>query len=288
MSASGPAGAALWAGRRAALATMHGKQAAIAPPLSRIAGLAVEVARGLDTDALGTFTGEIPRAGGLRDTALAKARLGMRAAGSDLGLASEGAYGPHPSIPFLPAGAEVLVLVDDARGLVLWEEIVDSAPVYAATEAASVETLESFLAGIGFPRQAVVVRPNAGAGPVRKGLAARAPLARAVEESAAASADGLARVETDMRAHMNPARMSTIGRLAQRFAERLARACPACGAPGFGRVRAGAALPCAWCGGPTLQPGGDVLGCAACAHEVETAAEGAQEADPAHCPACNP
>ena len=45
---------------RAVLATMHGKEAAIAPVLLERLGLAVSTAPDLDSDALGTFTGEIP------------------------------------------------------------------------------------------------------------------------------------------------------------------------------------------------------------------------------------
>jgi len=45
---------------RVALGTMHGKAAAIAPPLARL-GIALVVPEGLDTNRFGTFTGEVPR-----------------------------------------------------------------------------------------------------------------------------------------------------------------------------------------------------------------------------------
>ena len=47
---------------RVALGTMHGKAAAIAPPLARL-GIALVVPEGLDTNRFGTFTGETPRHG---------------------------------------------------------------------------------------------------------------------------------------------------------------------------------------------------------------------------------
>ncbi|MFP4043710.1 MAG: DUF6671 family protein [Rhodosalinus sp.] len=277
----------LWAGRTAHLATMHGKEAALAPPLARLAGLEVRRAAGIDTDALGTFTGEVPRAGTVQEAAEAKARLAIETSGGDLGLGSEGAYGPHPQIPFLPHGVETLVLVDTARGLVLTETMEARRPVYDHAQAAGVPALEPFLARAGFPDHAVIVRPNSG-GPVRKGLKSRAALARAVEEAAAASADGLAFVQTDMRAHMSPTRMATLGALAERFAARLARPCPACGAPGWGPVRPGLPLPCGWCGSETLARGGPVQGCAACGHEAHETAGATARADPKHCPLCNP
>lgn len=78
-SSAGRTGA--YAGRCAVLATMHGKQAAIAPVLFDRLGLVVSTAPDLDTDQLGTFTGERPRAGTMRETAIAKAKLGMAATG---------------------------------------------------------------------------------------------------------------------------------------------------------------------------------------------------------------
>jgi len=277
-----------WAGRRAVLATMHGKEAAIAPPLATL-GLRVEVARGIDTDSLGTFTGEIPRPGTPLETAIAKARMGMAATGADLGIASEGAYGPDPLVPFLAQGEEWLAAVDAARGLVIAERLVERRPVYDHATAASVAGLRDFLHRVGFPEHGLIVQPNAGTGGARKGLRAQAALDRAVSACAAASADGLALVQTDMRAHMNPTRMATIGRLAGLLAERMLRACPACAALGFGVRRAAPGLPCRWCGAETSLHGGSVMGCTACAHEEIRAEDGAPEtADPGYCPACNP
>ena len=93
-----------YAGRSAVLATMHGKEAAFAPVLADRLGLDLIVPGGIDTDALGTFTGEIARQGSIGETARAKAVLGLSIAGGDLALASEGAYGPHPQIPLIPLG----------------------------------------------------------------------------------------------------------------------------------------------------------------------------------------
>ena len=61
-----------YAGAVVALATKHRKQDALAPALGAVPGLRVVVAQGLDTDALGTFTGEIPRSGTPRQTALVR------------------------------------------------------------------------------------------------------------------------------------------------------------------------------------------------------------------------
>jgi hypothetical protein len=84
---------------------MHRKEEAVAPALLSTLGLLVVPARGLDTDQLGTFSGEVPREGSMLDVAMRKARLGMSATGLPLGIASEGTFGPHPAIPFFPAGS---------------------------------------------------------------------------------------------------------------------------------------------------------------------------------------
>jgi hypothetical protein len=275
-------------GAEAALATMHGKAAALGPPLARALGLRLRVPTGLDTDRLGSFTGEIPRPGPMEETAIAKARMGMAAAGLPLGLASEGSYGPHPQLPFLALGVELLAWIDAGRGLTVIERMTDPAPAYDQAEAGGMAALAPFLDRAGFPRTALIVRPNSG-GPAEKGLREPAALARAVTRAARASADGLAFVQTDMRAHVNPRRMATIGRLAEKLAARLARPCPACAAPGFGLTAVARGLPCAWCRRPGEMVRHERHGCAGCGHEERRPRpDGLTEADPANCPICNP
>lgn len=279
-------------GRRAALATMHGKEAAIAPPLHERLGLLVEVPQGLDTDSLGTFTGEIARAGTIEEAVFAKARLGMTASNLSLGIASEGSYGPHPQIPFIGAGFELMVLVDDERGIVVREHLVDEAPVYGHSTAATIEELERFLHSVNFPAHALIVRPGApkGAGaPLHKGVRTREDLDRVLQDCAKQSEDGRAFVQTDMRAHMNPTRMAALGRLAERFADRLACLCPACRTPGYGLIGVEKGLPCAWCGGPSLMILHQVFGCVSCENKEKRArSDGLTQADPGQCASCNP
>lgn len=74
---------------RAALGTMHGKEAALAPPLS-VLGITL-IRPEIDTDRFGTFTAEMPRSGTMADAARAKAKAAIAATGLSVGLASEGA-----------------------------------------------------------------------------------------------------------------------------------------------------------------------------------------------------
>ncbi|MFO1089117.1 MAG: DUF6671 family protein [Hyphomicrobiales bacterium] len=278
-----------YAGADAALATMHGKHAALSPALAARLGMRLVLASAVDTDALGTFTGEIARRGSMLEAAVAKARLGMRATGLRLGIASEGSFGPHPAVPFLPLAIELVVLVDDARGLVIHEQTASERTNYAHCTARHVEDLGPLLDRVRFPSHALVVRPNAGDGAIVKGITDRDRLGAAIAAAAAASADGAARVETDMRAHLNPTRMGEIAKLADRFADRLAALCPACHTPGFGIIRSEPGLPCEACGAPTALVRTLVRGCVRCALTVnEPRSDGLRLASAAQCPECNP
>jgi hypothetical protein len=149
----------IYRGRKAVLATMHGKERAIEEPMRTLLGLEIEVGD-VDTDSLGTFTGEIARPGTKRETAIAKARLGMRRTGCPVGLASEGSYGPHPFVPFLPTGTELLVLVDDANGYIVQESLVCEKTTFDHVTATDVGMIKAFLDRVRFPGHAVIVQPN--------------------------------------------------------------------------------------------------------------------------------
>ena len=95
--------------RRVAFATKHGKTAQIGPALADV-GLEV-VEHALDTDVFGTFTRTVARTGDQREAARRKCEAAF-AADPDAGwaLASEGAFGPWPSLPWVAQGRELLLL----------------------------------------------------------------------------------------------------------------------------------------------------------------------------------
>ncbi len=284
----GPASA--FAGRRAVLATMHGKDRAIVPAFRDILGIAIEVPDDLDTDQLGTFSGEIERAGSMDEVLVAKARLGLKVSGLDLAIASEGSFGPHPQMPFFPVGLEKLVLIDAKSGLVAMEHSVDLTPCYASWETRRMIDIADQIRATGFPDQAMIVRPNNGPRAiVQKGLQTFETLEAAIVQAAVVSNDGLAFVQTDMRAHFNPKRMMSIELLAKKFADRLCQTCRSCSAPGWGVKGTEAGLPCSWCGAPTAWILHELMGCFMCDNQAsQPRSDGLTEADPAHCPCCNP
>jgi len=274
-----------YAGRCAALLTQHGKERAVAPALGAALGLEVVRVDGYDTDRLGTFTREIPRAGSQRDAARTKARLGMDLAGQAMGLGSEGAFGPDPLFGSVAWNVEVLVWLDATLGIEVVAEVANADTNYRQGYVNSWAELQAFAQAAGFPEHGLVMARSPDAGVIAKGLANEESLARAF--AIAMRETGRAWVETDMRAHVNPTRMRNIGRAADALAVKLASLCPACGTPGFGPVERIRGLPCADCGYPTGEACADIWRCVRCPRE-ERRETPRRAADPACCDVCNP
>lgn len=275
------------AGRRLAVATMHGKERVLAPPLVAAFGLQPVVPADFDTDRFGTFTGSVPR----RDTALAAARRKAHAAlqvcGTTTAVASEGSFGPHPASPFLTIGAELVLLCDVELGLEVVAEDVGLASHFAHREVASRDEARSFARHVGFPAHQLVVAPPGRLEAGERGLGDEASFAAALSRQL--DLHGRALVATDMRADRSPTRMQAIARAAVRLAERTASRCPACRWPGFGLVRVEPGLPCGACGEPTERVRAEVFGCARCPEQrVQGRRDGLLVADPGECSACNP
>ncbi|SMC05894.1 hypothetical protein SAMN00768000_2515 [Sulfobacillus thermosulfidooxidans DSM 9293] len=278
-------------GQKVALATKHEKEHVVGPPLQEIVGLEVCVPPHLDTDVLGTFSGEIPRNGTPAEVVIQKARMGMDALGLPLGLASEGSFGPHPQLLFVPGHHELLAFVDDRLGIEVTEQILSTETNYAHIEAHHVDDVTDFLQRAQFPSHGLIVRPNSGfsSGLLFKGIINLEDLKKAIEQCRSASEDGLAHVETDMRAFMNPSRQRVLHELAIKLAHRLASLCPHCRTPGWGKVDVVRGLPCAWCGEETLLVRGEIFGCALCDYrETHPRSDGLEVAPPDNCPWCNP
>lgn len=289
-----PEALTLYPGRQICLTTRHGKQRALARPFA--AGLGLElVVSDADTDALGTFSGEIARHGDALQTCRRKALLGLEVAGLSLGLASEASFGPHPAVPMLAVGQELLLFIDREQGLELLEQRLELRTNYSQRLLAPGDDPAPWLAQVGFPRHAVIARPAsltvcaATAALLFKGLRTPQELQAALQTCRHADPQGQVWLETDMRAHHNPTRMASIRRLGFALVRRLRSPCPACGSPGWGVVDRVPGLPCAACGLATALVRHEVLGCAACSHRLhKPRRDGRTAADPAHCATCNP
>jgi hypothetical protein len=285
-------------GARVALATRHGKEKVIARALRHGLGAELLHVTSVDTDALGTFCGGVQRQGTALEACIAKAEAALNSGHTPLAIASEGSFGPHPHLPFLAAGLECMVFLDRERGLRINEQALARRTNFAhrlvdpSTTTGADPEFQRWLGQVGFPSHALIVRPHRGtasSGAVVKGLGLWEALAPAITTAAAASSDGLALVETDMRAHLNPTRMAAIRRLAFRLVRRLAQVCPACQTPGWGVVDQRQGLRCGDCGLPTALVCTVVWGCQRCDHQEEhPRPDGLLRADPGHCQWCNP
>lgn len=277
-----------YAGRSAVLATMHGKLPLIGPVLENAIGMKVTDVS-VNTDMFGTFTGDIERRESPLQTAIAKARLGIRSSGKSLGLASEGSIGPDRALPLIVSDEEIVVLVDDSSGLVVWESNTSFEIVKASASIRPGDTLGSFLKEADFPQHMLTVRPNVGSiRPIWKGISELEVLETAIRGCATASSDGLALVQTDLRAHTCPSRQKVIAGAAERLAVRLKTRCPRCKAPGWGDTGRLFGVPCGWCGTEVQLPRAKIQSCAFCDFELIEPIIGQETADPSKCPFCNP
>jgi hypothetical protein len=276
-----------YAGTRVALLTQHGKEEAIAPPLSRVLSAELDVVRDYDTDALGTFTREVPRFGTQLEAARKKATLACERSGLTVGLGSEGSFGPGP-YGFVTFNLELLVWVDTTRRI----EVVGRAYEPGLHHHALVTTRDELLQATKharFPDHGLVLRPDGEHDPrVRKGLRSWTELEEAFAEALEVSATGRVFVENDLRAHQHPMRMAVIARAMDDLVSRLSCVCSACGAPGFGRMAAVRGLPCGDCGQPTDLALADDFGCVACSMRERRPRQDVTVAEPARCNFCNP
>jgi hypothetical protein len=285
------AGGLLYRGDRAFLATMHAKEKVVAPIVERFLGLRLEVAAGVDTDAFGTFSRDIERTGSQLDAARAKIEAAFEGMPDlQIGLASEGSFGPHPYIPFCQLEREIVVLVDRTAGLEVVGHHATLDTNFAHAVVTDIAGGLAFAERVGFPDHGVVVMGCREGQPAHdlgliKDAGTRDDLTSALDR--VISKVGTAFVETDMRAHRNPRRMRAIKRATIELVRRARSPCPACGRPGYAVTERLPGLPCSWCGEPTLLIRASVQTCVGCGWRVEHAVEAAA-AEPAHCGECNP
>ena len=281
-----------YSGRQAVLATMHGKERAVSRAFKDRLDVDVVTPDAIDTDVFGSFSGEVQRRKGVRETAIDKARRGMELTGLSIGIASEGSFGRHPEIPMIPADMELIVLVDDERGLAIIETLISAETNYAHIEIERGAKIDEFLEQAMFPSHALIVRPNKSLYPadrVQKGIVTKDRLDDAIRTSIEYSLDGKAFLQTDMRAHVNTTRMIVLEKLANQLVKRLKVLCPTCHAPGFGVVDVRRGLPCGSCGMPTRWVLSEIYACECCGlTEERERRDGLQAVSPESCHRCNP
>jgi len=277
-------------GTTVAFATNHGKAHVAAEPFKRILGTTVtELA--IDSDTLGTFTGEVERPGSKLDALRGKVQLARQRTAERFVLVSEGSFSAAQGLGLIAQGIEMLLLHDAVTGSEVIEQYVTVDTNYATGTLSTQHELERFLKAISFGTHALVLYPQGiePRSPVFKGITTLDEAVNAFATCREASPEGTVTAMSDMRAHHNPTRMRAIGACCELLAHRLATPCPTCGSGGFGLVSLIPGLPCEWCGSPTSRAKAEKHACVVCHATAEMPRkDGQQSADPGECPFCNP
>lgn len=272
------------------LTTKHQKSIALSAPFEEILGAGM-LEYIVDTDQLGTFSGEVEREGTILETVRKKCEWSIKNTKVEYALASEGSFGPNPMIPFISSNQEILYFIDKKRKFHLYVTDVYTETNYQMGEVSSFEELYEFAEKALFPSHALIVRPYPKKikGPIFKGIENQKDLEAAFLEAQKLSSYKKIWIETDMRAHFNPTRMKMIHSLGEKLAHRLNTLCPKCSTPGWGKVSIEKGLPCSWCGSPTDEIKGEIFGCTKCDYkEFVKPSHGRHMADRGQCFCCNP
>ncbi len=270
------------------IATKHRKEEVIAPIFETNFGVNCIVLPNLDTDILGTFSGEIERKDNPLETARKKCLLALENSECDLVISSEGSFGPHPSVYFVAADEEILYFLDIKNNLEIYARTLSTDTNFHAAEPKSENELIRFAEKVKFPSHAIIMRKDKNStDDLIKGITVTEDLYRHFNQFM--SKYGKVYVETDMRAMYNPSRMKVIAKTAQDLCDKINQKCPNCFTPGFSVTDVKDGLPCELC----MSPGKGILAhiyqCGKCNFKQEkNYPNGKIYENPAYCNFCNP
>lgn len=275
-------------GRTLLIATKHRKETVIAPLMEQALGLTCIVAEEPDTDHFGTFTGETERRDPPLVTVRNKCLAAMEAHGCDLGLASEGSFGPHPSLFFVPADDELLIFIDKKNNLEIMTREISTDTNFNGIDTSDEAELEDFARRARFPSHSLILRKSKTENlDIIKGINSWTELKNGFY--LLKNKYGKVYAETDMRAMCNPTRMLVIRSAAQKLVKKICTACPSCEMPGFDVTEVVSGLPCGHCGFPTRSTLLHRFTCQHCSLVQELRFPNNKEVEnPAFCDWCNP
>ena len=278
----------LFAGRNLMVATMHGKESVMDPLFKQTLGVNVVTATGLNTDCFGTFSGEIARMVSPLEAARRKCEAARALTGASLVVASEGSFGAHPVMGFLAANEELWLLKDYQHDLEIKARVLSTKTNFSGQSFSEWKDVVSFALKVGFPSHALMVRAsNTDMENIHKGISDWMQLERSFQYFR--SHHKSAYVETDMRAHLNPTRMTVIRQAALELLNALLKTCPACEKPGFEVKDKIRGLPCGLCASPTNSIKSYHHFCQHCGYGEEAELpDGKTYEDPMFCDVCNP
>ncbi len=275
-------------GRKAVIATKHKKDTVIAPIFEKELGLICIIPEELNTDLLGTFSGEIERVDDPVTTLRKKCIMAIEATGISLAIANEGSFGPHPTIFFAQANDELVMLLDQENNIEIIAREISTETNFNGAEIKSEEELLGFARQIGFPSHGIILKPAKNNYSL---IFKNNPSAEELIQhfNTLINTFGTAYAETDMRAMNNPTRMKNIEKATEKLVTKAKSVCPKCNTPGFDVYEAIKGLPCLMCGLPTNSTLKHILVCQKCNFQAEKMyPNGKQQEDPQFCDFCNP
>lgn len=278
----------MFKGRKLLIATKHEKEKVIAPILEKELGVKCFVAENFDTDVLGTFTGEVERKDDPITTARNKCLMAMERYDCDIGIASEGSFGPHPAIFFVHADDEMLLFIDKKNDLEIIARELSTETNFNGQEIKTEKQLHDFARQVKFPSHGLIIRKaKDDLTEIVKGITDSEKLNNTFQHFI--STYGMAYAETDMRAMYNPTRMKVIEKAAKKLADKINSCCPQCNTPGFGITDGKQGLPCSYCGSETRSTLSYIYTCQKCSYTKEEMYPNKKtEEDPMYCDRCNP
>lgn len=274
--------------RRILIATNHGKESVISPLLEQELGLKSELVENLLTDSLGTFSGEIERFDDPLTTLRNKCLLGLKVADCDLVIASEGSFGAHPSLFFVQANEELVMLIDTKNNLEISAKFISTETNFDAKSISTFIELKDFADKSLFPSHGLILRPSkSDYTEIYKGISDWQQLESVFNKLKKTHSSIY--VETDMRAMFNPTRMKNIEQATLKLIEKINSKCPSCQTPGFDVTDVISGLPCEWCKRPTESTLKYISTCKKCSYQKETLfPQGKEYESPEFCNHCNP
>ena len=270
------------------IATSHGKEKVIAPIFKNELGIESFVLQSFDTDTFGTFSGEVDRTDDPLTTARKKCLLAMNAANCDIGIASEGSFGAHPQLFFVPADDEWLVFIDKKNDLEIVVRELSTDTNFNAKTIQTEDELLAFAELVKFPSHSIILKKSKDDfDGMKKGINNLSDLSSVFHQLHKYTNEVYA--ETDMRAMHNPSRMKVIEQAAIKLATKINSHCPNCSTPGFGITNVKQGLPCAWCSAETRSTLSHIYSCAKCDFSKEEFYPHKKTfEDPMFCDSCNP
>jgi hypothetical protein len=269
------------------LATKHKKEEAIKQPFEKAFAARIHVPEDYDTDQFGTFTAEIHRKDTPYATVIKKAKEAALKYEFDYAIANEGSFGPHPTIGFAPGDIEMMSFLDLKNEITIVESEVTTETNYSHLEITKDKEYEGYIQRVKFPSHGLIIKSLDNDEIIEKGITNLDKLRGIINVSF--KKYKTLRLETDMRAMMNPTRMSVIQKLAFKLIDRLQKQCKKCKAPGFGELSVKGNLLCEYCNTKTELYQYRVLSCVKCDYQEEwPRTDGLRKANQSQCPFCNP